>query len=160
MTGKRFTRAIRNNNPFNIKVGVNNWLHAKPLICNTDNNHVFEQFDNMVYGIRAGQKLLLNYIHLFGITTIHEIISRFAPSCENRTGYYVAFVCNDKYGNTILSPEDAIDTEDKFFHLCERICKMESGLNQIALSNLSLDASGQKRIYYQFFKSTPKYQFK
>lgn len=155
MTGKRFPRAIRNNNPFNIKQGMNNWIGAKPAVCCSDK--VFEEFKEIRFGLRAGQKLLLNYIFLNKVETIYDIINRFAPSTENHTANYVDFCCKDKNGKTIYNEDTKIDTLEKFLHLCYRICKFETGLSEIGCENLRLTPYGQKEIYDTYFNLPNKY---
>lgn len=86
----KIPRGIRNKNPFNIRISHSDWQGKVPVSKNTDG--AFEQFVSMEYGIRAGMKLLRNYIQVHGIDTIREIISRFAPSNENDTGAYIRAV--------------------------------------------------------------------
>ena len=83
----KLPRGIRNNNPLNIRIG-NVWLGevAQP----TDRE--FEQFVSMAYGIRAAFVLLRRYIRHYKLTTIREIVSRWAPSSENATSIYIANV--------------------------------------------------------------------
>lgn len=157
MTGRSFPRCIRNNNPFNIKEGVNNWIGAIPLVSNTDKNHTFVQFKEMRFGVRAGQKLLLTYIKLYGLDSIEEIISRFAPSTENHTVHYIDFVCRNYAGKLIYEPSTKIDTLEKFAHLCYRICKFESGLNETGCENLHLTPSHQIVYFNTYFKN--RYSF-
>ena len=82
-------RGFRNNNPLNIRKG-NNWQGEKSP--QTDNE--FEQFESMTMGVRAGLKILRNYItgydgHRQPIDTIEGIISRWAPPSENDTRKYI-----------------------------------------------------------------------
>lgn len=84
------TRGIRNNNPFNIKRSSNCWLGKVPFSASTDK--VFEQFESIDYGLRAGIKLLIKYIRVDKLKTVREIISRYAPLSENDTEQYVKFV--------------------------------------------------------------------
>lgn len=94
MTAKKIVpRGIRNNNPLNIRKG-NNWQGE--VLNQTDK--AFEQFVSMEYGLRAGFKLLKNYItgrngHYQPCDTIEKIIGRWAPPNENNTRNYVATVC-------------------------------------------------------------------
>lgn len=82
-------RGIRNNNPLNIRKG-NNWKGERPV----QKDRAFEEFTSMEWGIRAGFKILRNYIsgHM-GLTekcnTIYKIIHRWAPTNENNTQAYV-----------------------------------------------------------------------
>lgn len=90
---KKVPRGIRNNNPLNIRKG-NNWLGE--VTNSTD--PAFEQFTSMQYGLRAGFKLLRNYItgrdgRYQPCDTIEKIISRWAPASENDTQRYIEVVC-------------------------------------------------------------------
>ena len=88
MNKKPIPRGIRNNNPLNIRIG-NVWLGEVPNP--TDNE--FEQFVSMFYGLRAGFILLRRYIRRYHLTTVPDIISRWAPSSENNTVKYIDTVC-------------------------------------------------------------------
>lgn len=88
-------RGIRNNNPLNIRKG-NNWKGERPN--QTDKS--FEEFQTMEMGIRAGFKLLKNYITGYGgntkpFDTIEKVIRRWAPPTENATEKYIQFVADD-----------------------------------------------------------------
>lgn len=89
MTTKRreIPRGIRNNNPLNIRIG-NVWLGEEKT--NTDGE--FEQFTSMKYGLRAAFVLLRRYICHYGLNSIAQIVSRWAPSSENDTQLYINFV--------------------------------------------------------------------
>ena len=50
-------RGIRNNNPLNIRKG-NNWQGE----ISPQSDKEFEQFESMTMGVRAGMKILRNYI--------------------------------------------------------------------------------------------------
>lgn len=83
-TNKPLPRGIRNNNPLNIRIG-NVWLGE--VTDPTDPN--FEQFQSMIYGVRAGFVLLRRYINHYHRTTIPQVISAWAPVCENDTTRYI-----------------------------------------------------------------------
>lgn len=88
-------RGIRNNNPLNIRKG-NNWKGERPH----QTDKAFEEFETMEYGIRAGFKILKNYITGYGgkthpIDTIARIIRKWAPPAENATQRYIDFVAAD-----------------------------------------------------------------
>lgn len=93
MIDKKLPRGIRNNNPLNIRKG-NNWQGE--VSCSTDGE--FEQFVSMQWGIRAGFKILKNYMTGYGgrvkpLTNIHDIIHRWAPPSENNCKAYIDSVC-------------------------------------------------------------------
>ena len=74
MNKKPIPRGIRNNNPLNIRIG-NVWLGEVP----NPTDHEFEQLVSMFYGLRAGFILLRRYIRRYHLTTVPDIISRWAP---------------------------------------------------------------------------------
>ena len=85
------TLAEINNNPLNIRYNpANNWQGQ------TGENKGFCTFKNEAYGIRAGYKILCNYIRN-GHNTIERIIHRWAPPSENNTDKYIRFVCQETF---------------------------------------------------------------
>lgn len=93
MMEKKLPRGIRNNNPLNIRKG-NNWQGE--VSSSTDSE--FEQFVSMQWGIRAGFKILKNYMTGYGgrvkaLTNVHDIIHRWAPPSENNCRAYIDSVC-------------------------------------------------------------------
>lgn len=79
------TRGERNNNPLNIRWDVNtHWIgqiyHDPQGYCT---------FKSVVYGIRAAFAILRTYKFKHHLTTIEEIISRWAPPSENNTEKYI-----------------------------------------------------------------------
>ena len=126
------TRGIRNNNPFNIRKSKSHWLGE--LCLNSDPDFVI--FRNMDFGVRAGVKLLSNYIRKFKdsvtgvrINTISRIILRFAPNSENDSERYIDFVVNSL--STSLHRKFSRDTvitypSCEFAHLCMAIMIYES----------------------------------
>ena len=93
MIDKKLPRGIRNNNPLNIRKG-NNWQGE--VSSSTDGE--FEQFVSMQWGIRAGFKILKNYMTGYGgrvkaLTNVHDIIHRWAPPSENNCRAYIDSVC-------------------------------------------------------------------
>ena len=84
--GKRVARGIRNNNPGNIRIGIN-WLGR--VVPGKDVS--FVEFKTMPLGVRALYIDLINK-HKGGLRTIRDIIYRYAPPSENLTDAYVAAV--------------------------------------------------------------------
>lgn len=118
-------RGIRNNNPLNIRKG-NNWQGEKKV--QTDSQ--FEQFVSMQYGIRAGFKILRNYITGYNgrtkqLRNVHDIISRWAPSNENNTQAYINNVCR----MTGLHEFEKISFEDRsiMVSLVDAMIRQECG---------------------------------
>ena len=88
-------RGIRNNNPLNIRKG-NNWKGERPK----QTDKAFEEFETMEMGIRAGFKILKNYITGYSgktkpYDTIEKVVRRWAPPTENATEKYIQFVADD-----------------------------------------------------------------
>lgn len=80
-------RGIRNHNPGNIRHG-DKWLGLAPA----QDDPAFCSFVSPEHGIRAMAVILLNYQRKHGLETVREIISRWAPPCENDTEAYAAHV--------------------------------------------------------------------
>lgn len=80
------TRGYRNFNPGNLRHGAK-WQGLAEL----QKDREFCQFKTMYYGIRALDKLILNYTR-YGYNTISKIISRYAPAFENNTKAYITAV--------------------------------------------------------------------
>ncbi len=80
-------RGIRNNNPLNIRKTGIKWLGE---ILGSDN--AFEQFQSLVYGLRAGMVNIKTYFGR-GKNTITEIITSWAPPSDgNNTKAYIKTV--------------------------------------------------------------------
>ena len=114
-------RGIRNKNPGNIRHGASQWQGMSDV--QTDKS--FVQFDNAIYGIRAVAKLLKNYQTRYGLNTIEEIISRWAPPSENITGAYVKHVAEAANVN----PREPINVSDHLLPIVKTIIKHENGIN-------------------------------
>ena len=102
-------RGIRNNNPLNIRKG-NNWKGERPH----QKDKEFEEFESMTYGVRAGFKILRNYITGYGgktacLNTVRLIVRRWAPPTENATERYIDFVAKEMG----IQPTDTISFRDK-----------------------------------------------
>lgn len=118
---KKQSRGVRNNNPLNIRKG-NDWFGE--MAKNTDGE--FEQFTDMLFGLRAAFILLRRYINGYGLTTVEKIISRWAPSSENKTEKYIRRVCNIMW----IPRNVHISFEDKFvmIKLVYAMAIVESGI--------------------------------
>ncbi|NTS77346.1 structural protein P5 [Catenovulum sp. SM1970] len=107
---KMMPRALRNNNPLNIRYSEQNaWRGEIPLAQNKQADNEFETFSNPVYGYRAAAILLRNYKSKYGLDTLEDIIARFAPPSENDTGAYIASVASQlRY-----EPDDYLTLDDE-----------------------------------------------
>lgn len=89
------TLGLRNNNPGNIEFGS----FAKRYEGVLGEGGRFARFPTMAAGIRALCELLIVYSvqpdgHGGKIDTVKEAIHRWAPSNENHTEAYIAYVCH------------------------------------------------------------------
>lgn len=83
------TVADRCNNPLNIRYNpANKWVGQ------VGEYRGFCVFSNVAYGFRAAYKIVCSYIRQ-DVRSIEDIISRWAPPCENDTERYINFVADD-----------------------------------------------------------------
>lgn len=86
------TRGLRNNNPLNIRHSCDKWQG----MAATQTDTAFVQFQTMAYGYRAAWKTLDTYCLRFRRErlpyNVRNIISRWAPPCENDTEVYIRCV--------------------------------------------------------------------
>lgn len=94
-------RGLRNCNPGNLRHGPSSWQGLRPVQTDPD----FCQFQTLVWGYRALAKTLLTYAERRGLTTVSDIIRRWAPPTENLTEAYVRAVCRI----TGLGPTERLD---------------------------------------------------
>lgn len=113
-------RGIRNNNPLNIRIG-NTWLGEVPNPTDSD----FEQFVNVVYGLRAAFCILRRYIRRYHRNTIAKIITAWAPASENDTVLYISKVATQ----VGIDPDATIHYEDTetMFSLVQAMAIQECG---------------------------------
>lgn len=81
-------RGIRNCNPLNIRRNETKWQGLRQ----EQTDSAFFQFVSMPYGYRAAIKTLVTYYNKYGLKTIREIVSRWAPPSENHTENYINVV--------------------------------------------------------------------
>ena len=112
------SRGIRNNNPGNIRHGID-W---DGLDEDQAKDEEFAQFSTPEYGIRAMFKILKTYDNKYNLNTIEGIINRWAPPIENDTESYIDFV-SSKVGK---DRSEVLDQED-YILLVEAIIHMENG---------------------------------
>ena len=82
-------RSVRNNNPGNIEMGSSQWVGATP---GTDSR--FETFATPEHGVRAMTKTLYTYQDRHRLSTVNQMISRWAPPSENNTNAYASHVAS------------------------------------------------------------------
>ena len=99
------SRGLRNCNPGNIRQSRSNFKgEVRP-----SRDSAFKQFESMAYGYRAMFVLLNSYQKRYGLTTIREMISRWAPPTENFTEGYIRFVAE----RTGISADAQVDSRSE-----------------------------------------------
>lgn len=122
MNEKNLPRGIRNRNPGNIRRGKTRYK-GETQGCDA----AFKSFATMQWGYRAIFVLLHTYAVRYGLRTIRDTISRYAPPEENDTRNYVDTVA-------ALSKTDAdrrIDTlrAEDMIPIVEAISRVENGID-------------------------------
>lgn len=99
------SRGIENCNPGNIR-------HSRVFYkgeVQPSRDSAFKQFQSMAWGYRAMFILLDTYRKRYGLSTIREMISRYAPPSENNTEAYIAALCDW----TGIGADEQIDTRSR-----------------------------------------------
>jgi hypothetical protein len=119
----KLPRGVRNCNPFNLKelpADKTKWQGERA----TDDDPIFEEFQTIEHGLRAGLIVLRRYILVYNANTIRAILHRFAPASENQTDKYIEFI-SKRTG--IEADEKITFHQDYIFPLAEAICFYENG---------------------------------
>jgi len=106
------SRALRNNNPGNIRLG-SPWQG----LAGVQNDPDFCMFKAPRWGFRAMAVTLVAYQDKHGLRTVRQIVGRWAPPGENDTGAYVQHVC----GLTGFAPDAPLDMHS--WHDCSAMVK-------------------------------------
>lgn len=104
-------RAVRNNNPGNIRIGTN-WQGLMPRAQMNPAQAAetaFCVFLSAQWGFRAMATIFHTYNRKDGVKTIRAAISRWAPPNENNTAAYIVDVCNF----TQVDPDVPFDFDDQ-----------------------------------------------
>ena len=118
----RVVRGLRNNNPFNIRFSGINW---KGKLKEAKRDADFEEFENLVFGIRAGLINLKTYYNRHELKNLLTVVTRYAPSHENDTSAYVGFLASEL---KILPTMDLkLNERDNLINLGWAIVKYETG---------------------------------
>lgn len=113
-------RGMRNNNPGNIR--KNSDLFQGEVTPSRDRD--FKQFKTMAYGYRAMFKILSNYYRKHHLTTIRQIVGRWAPENENNTDAYIKAV-SDYAG---IPADDLINFDrEQMIRIVAGMSKVENG---------------------------------
>lgn len=100
------SRGLRNNNPGNIR--LSGTTYQGEVVPSQDK--AFKQFKSMAYGYRAMFMLLYTYQKKYGLKTIRQMISRYAPPQDgNNTENYISIVAQD----SSVGPDSRITTTNK-----------------------------------------------
>ena len=120
MIVRKKPRGLRNCNPGNIRKSAD--VFQGEIVPSGDSD--FKQFRTMAYGYRAMFKLLFNYYRVYGLKTIRQLISRWAPKNENNTQAYVKLVAS--YAGIA---EDTLlqFTEDEMVKIAAAMSRVENG---------------------------------
>ena len=115
-------RGLRNNNPLNIRRDGTAWSG----LAQTQTDRSFCQFRTMAYGFRAAFVTLHTYIFKHGLGTVGQIISRWAPPCENNTRAYIRTVCEMSH----MGENDLISWSNKeqMLALVQAMAYVENGV--------------------------------
>lgn len=116
------SRGLRNNNPGNIRRSKVRYKGEVRPSRDPD----FKEFSTMAYGYRAVFVLLDTYRSRYGLTTIRQMLNRYAPPTENFTEGYVRFVA-DCSG---VMPDEVIDTRSAkdMIPIVAAMSKIENGV--------------------------------
>lgn len=99
------SRGLRNCNPGNIR--RSRTRYEGEVVPSGDSE--FKQFESMGYGYRAMFVLLDTYRRRYGLTTIRQMLNRYAPPAENFTEGYVRLVSQQ----TGIAPDECLDTRSQ-----------------------------------------------
>ena len=122
-------RGIRNNNPLNIIHTKDNWLGLR----NPQYDKRFCEFTHMKYGYRAAAIILKKYMTHYHWNTITEIISAWAPHCENNTQAYIDAVC--KMMDVTPDYEITFDNQPMVCMLMSAMTVVENGKDWNPMTN-------------------------
>lgn len=131
----RLPIGLRNNNPLNIRVSSNSWQGK----ISSDN--AFEKFSSIDYGLRAAVKNIQTYYKRDKLTTIKQIVSKWAPRNENNT---------DSYINSVSSIM-GVSSTSPLSYSSETFSKLVSAMSSIELgSNYTISPSKVKAVIDHF----------
>lgn len=111
------------NNPANIRfVPVNKWYGLVPV----PKQRIFCEFTSLEYGLRALLYLLTKYYYKYNLTSVSDIIARFAPPSENVTDRYIMYVENQvkRFNRYIFG--DGFNVRRFILVIAKSICFYES----------------------------------
>lgn len=122
MKEKTLPRGLRNNNPLNIERTTDKWQG----MADEQPDPRFVTFRSTAWGYRAALVILRNYRKRYGLTTLRELITRWAPPGENNTRAYLDTVAR----RSKLRPDLPVDLHnpDTVVRLLEAMAYVENGV--------------------------------
>lgn len=122
MKEKTLPRGLRNNNPLNIERTTDKWQG----MADEQPDPRFATFRSTAWGYRAALVILRNYRKRYGLTTLRELITRWAPPGENNTRAYLDTVAR----RSKLRPDLPVDLHnpDTVVRLLEAMAYVENGV--------------------------------
>lgn len=122
-------RGIRNCNPGNIRRGAD-WKGLKAEQDDPD----FCQFESMEWGCRALIRTLVTYRKKYHLTTVRQIIRRWAPPAENDSTAYMKHVAS-AIGRDV-DESLPFDTDPTYYlAIAKVIARHENGLDAMSISD-------------------------
>lgn len=127
---KRLPRGIRNNNPGNIRRSRDPWQG----LAAEQQDVAFFTFASMADGVRAAARIFITYYDKHNLSTVREIIDRWAPPVENNTDAYVSVVA----AALDVDPDAPIDLQEYAVlkPLLKAVFKHENGGNFVKDADL------------------------
>lgn len=122
------TRAVRNNNPGNIRVSATqDWqgtMRPEDMSPEQAEEKDYVVFAAPSWGFRAIAKTLVSYKH-HGFTSVRRIVTRWAPPVENNTAAYIEAVCDEAE----FDADQFVDCQDAetAFKIIKAIARHEAG---------------------------------
>ncbi len=113
-------RSARNNNPGNIESNSTAWVGK------TGDDGRFVTYATPEHGVRAMGKTLETYQNKHGLTTVNDMINRWAPPNENNTSNYTNFVA-ERMGVDPNSPVDLSANPELAEKMVSAMIRMEGG---------------------------------
>lgn len=119
---KTLPRGLRNNNPLNIERGADKWQG----MTDEQADPRFVTFRSLAWGYRAALVILRNYYNKYGLKTLRQVITRWAPPSENDTHAYINTVSN----RAKIRPDVPLDlhSPEQVVRLLEAMTYVENGV--------------------------------
>lgn len=101
------------------------------------NDNGFSKFDSLANGIRAIWVVLNTYANSYGLKTIRQILTRYAPATENNLAVYITNVSTW----TGINPDVPLSGSD-YLKVIAAICRQETG-SRFSLSEIQSAIDGK-----------------